>query len=152
MRHLLTESKATSIIYPFDLYFQVGRSILRNSISPNNNKMKKLVVFFLVCFSCQVARSQWTTSGSNIYNSNTGNVGIGTNSPAQPLQVIGNIQGTRFIGYGAGGISSNTAVGALSLASNTTGIFNSAIGLQALQNNTTGFGNVATGTLALGLN
>jgi hypothetical protein len=82
----------------------------------------------------------------------SGNVGIGITVPTQPLQVNGNILGTRFIGYGAGGITSNTAVGASSLAANTTGIFNTALGLQALQNNTVGFGNIATGTLAMGLN
>jgi hypothetical protein len=36
--------------------------------------------------------SVWTTSGTNIYNNNTNNVGIGTNNPsAYKLQVIGTI-------------------------------------------------------------
>ncbi len=34
---------------------------------------------------------QWTTSGTNIYNSNTGNVGVGTASPGQKLDVSGNM-------------------------------------------------------------
>lgn len=34
--------------------------------------------------------SPWTTSGTNIYNSNTGNVGIGTSSPTSKLHVAGN--------------------------------------------------------------
>src|SRR3989344_8790934 len=35
------------------------------------------------------AAGVWTTSGTNIYNSNTGNVGIGTNAPGAKLHVQG---------------------------------------------------------------
>lgn len=45
----------------------------------------------LTCFLCLSARSQWTISGNNIYNSNTGNVGIGTTSPSTPLQINGSV-------------------------------------------------------------
>ena len=39
--------------------------------------------------------SQWTTSGINIYNANTGNVGIGTNDPATyKCQINGNLGAT----------------------------------------------------------
>lgn len=34
---------------------------------------------------------QWTTSGNDIYNSNIGNVGIGTTTPTENLHVLGNI-------------------------------------------------------------
>ena len=35
--------------------------------------------------------SQWDLSGTNIYNNNSGNVGIGTSSPSEALEVSGNI-------------------------------------------------------------
>src|SRR5215475_2329106 len=36
-------------------------------------------------------QAQWTTNGNNINNTNTGNVGIGTTTPAQKLDVNGAI-------------------------------------------------------------
>jgi hypothetical protein len=48
----------------------------------------------------------WTVSGANIYNANSGNVGIGTNNPTQKLQVSGGMlvdssTGSLRIGYPA---------------------------------------------------
>jgi hypothetical protein len=34
-----------------------------------------------------VINSRWSTSGNDLYNNNTGNVGIGTSTPAYPLTV-----------------------------------------------------------------
>ncbi len=44
----------------------------------------------------------WTASGTNIYNANTGNVGVGTTAPARPLHVKGNQEALRIEGSEAG--------------------------------------------------
>jgi hypothetical protein len=56
------------------------------------------------------------------------------------------------VGHGAANIATNTAVGNLSLNSNTTGGSNTAIGISSLNANTTGSFNTAVGRLSLGLN
>jgi hypothetical protein len=40
--------------------------------------MKKLFSLLAILFAVQFSYAQWTTSGNDIYNSNSGNVGIGT--------------------------------------------------------------------------
>ena len=46
--------------------------------------------------------AQWTTSGSNIYNNNTGNVGIGTTNPGSyALNVVGNTYSSLSVSAGA---------------------------------------------------
>ncbi|MCD6531264.1 hypothetical protein J7K99_02330 [bacterium] len=42
----------------------------------------------------------WTISGSNMYSAVSGNVGIGTTSPSQKLEVAGNVLATAFKGTG----------------------------------------------------
>ena len=69
--------------------------------------MKKLLWLLTACLPVLSAYSQWTTSGTNIYNSNTGNVGIGTISPTYPLHVVGSVNdlvGLTASGGGRGGI------------------------------------------------
>jgi hypothetical protein len=51
--------------------------------------MKKitLLIAILAVLSANVAISQWNSNGNNIFNTNTGNVGIGNNAPATLLHV-----------------------------------------------------------------
>ena len=53
--------------------------------------MKQVIlgIILIILSSSGLLAQQWTTSGSNIYNSNTGNVGIGTTSPAGLFDVNG---------------------------------------------------------------
>lgn len=66
--------------------------------------MKTLFVLLLSLLSMISASGQWTTSGTNIYNSNTGNVGIGLTTPVEKLQIAGNLRFGTSIG------SSNHAI------------------------------------------
>lgn len=50
--------------------------------------MKRILFLFSLCLLSYVVRPQWATSGSNIYNTNAGNVGIGTSSPLWPFHVV----------------------------------------------------------------
>ena len=119
----------------------------------------------------------WTISGNNMFSAVSGNVGIGTTSPNEQLEITGNFRlpsstatsgviksgGNRFIhnfgidnffaGVLAGnlaetGLGGNTGVGVRALRSNTTGQQNTAIGLLALDLNN-GSLNTATGNRAL---
>jgi hypothetical protein len=50
-------------------------------------KTNIFITMMIALFIINEAVGQWTTSGSNIYNTNIGNVGIGNNAPATMLHV-----------------------------------------------------------------
>ena len=73
---------------------------------PNQKVMKKLSFFIVVLtfFGLNEATGQWTTSGNNIYNTNSENVGIGTNSPGYLLHVSKNMTSPSVRIQNSGGI------------------------------------------------
>src|ERR1035437_3997532 len=82
--------------------------------------------------------------------SNTGIIPAGTSGSvdvyaSNPTDVVIDINGY----YAPLTTGTNTALGTLALANNTTGITNTAIGVDALEFNTTGYGNTAIGLAAL---
>jgi N-acetylneuraminic acid mutarotase len=66
--------------------------------------------------SWQTGGGYWAASGANIYNTNTGNVGIGTPTPAEKLHVIGNaiISGTLTAGSISGTFTGTINAGNIS--------------------------------------
>jgi hypothetical protein len=51
--------------------------------------MRKIIILSLGFFSSLCSYCQWTTNATHIYNSNSGNVGIGTTSPGYKFEVNG---------------------------------------------------------------
>ncbi len=106
--------------------------------------------------------NSWTTSGNNIYNNNSGNVGIGTTTPLYNLDVNGNFRATGeiigptgsfnnlnvngiIISNGGGNFINNTNIGNSSFISNITGQRNTSVGYSSLMYNTDGSYNSAFG-------
>ncbi|CAN5272040.1 hypothetical protein BH09BAC3_BH09BAC3_35250 [soil metagenome] len=52
---------------------------------------KRRLFFFALYFSCLPASAQWSTSGNNLYSTNSGSVGIGATNPSAKLEVAGTI-------------------------------------------------------------
>src|SRR5712692_3950648 len=70
------------------------------------------IVLLLLFASPQRAVAQWATSGNNISNTNSGNVGVGTTAPQNKLTVTQSSGGTGFGGTdGTGGVRVSWATG-----------------------------------------
>ena len=77
----------------------------------NNYYMKTIPLFVCLLFITNILFAQWTTSGTNIYNSNTGFVGIGTTSPAFPLDVNGVVNSSNYMSATGGFYTNSTRDG-----------------------------------------
>jgi hypothetical protein len=72
--------------------------------------MKKSLLFIMLIAFCGLneAHGQWATSGNNIYNTNSGFVGIGNNSPSTLLHVGKNMTEPAITVQNLGGIGGAT--------------------------------------------
>jgi len=60
--------------------------------STTTRRLNWLGLAFAIIAFPQIANAQWTSTGNDVYKTNTGgNVGMGTSSPTQKLDVVGNI-------------------------------------------------------------
>lgn len=90
--------------------------------------MKKLSLLLLLILLSNYFISQtntWTVSGSDIFNVNTGNVGVGTNNPQYKLDIFGDarVSNNLFVGSGiitTGTVNSNGEIngGSINVSSN----------------------------------
>lgn len=109
--------------------------------------MKKAIIITIIMLSIVLhLKAQWLTSGSNIYNSNTGNVGIGTASPGDAIEIY---KSSPLIEYNrTGSYEWEAGVG------NGTNIPLSFFGIRDISDNAVRFviahttGNVGIGTMA----
>ena len=83
-----------------------------------------------------------TVVDSVVTEDEAGNIGIGTTTPAEPLDVVGNASFSGRLSASEYNIGSNRVVGIL-------GPSNLFVGVGAGQSNTTGFNNTASGANAL---
>lgn len=51
--------------------------------------MKTFILSTVLTLLVVGANAQWNTAGNDIYNTNTGNVGVGTSSPTSKLEILG---------------------------------------------------------------
>jgi hypothetical protein len=81
-----------------------------------------LVLLVACLLSPSAARAQWTTSGNNISNTNTGNVGVGTAAPEESLHVLGNIR----VGFAPTTLTKINAAGGVNATDTTLTVLSTA--------------------------
>jgi hypothetical protein len=91
------------------------------TLPPSGMAIRFVLLFSIAVFaSGQSAQAQqWTTSSNDIYSANSGNVGIGTTTPSQKLEVNGAISA---LGGSAGFVGFDRSTSGLSVFYRTGGI------------------------------
>ncbi len=96
---------------------------------------------------------QWVTNGTNIYNSNSGNVGVGTTNPTHKLTVVGGTYGINSYGSvtgvfsqgGSWGVQGSGATGIYGVGTAKGGEFSSSSGTALYASTTTGLAGIFMG-------
>ena len=90
--------------------------------------MKKIIIILAIAFPFFISQSfaqQWTAIGNDIYNNNSGNVGIGTTTPASNLHVYNSTDLASFYVSSPWNMSGNRAIGVIRIENPTSGdLFN----------------------------
>lgn len=115
--------------------------------------MKKIsITLVAVIVLMQFGHAQWTTSGSNIYNTNTGKVGIGTSSPAAQLTVQKDSAATQTLYVNRLANASLELVSTTSGAQVTIQSQPTSLSILSFNHSTTNYGNIYTNSNNSSLN
>jgi len=101
--------------------------------------MKTTLLSLVILLSINTAFAQWTTSGTNIYNSNTGNVGIGVTSPTAPLHIAATAHPSLSVGVTGNMANAVTQLSnslTVIASSNTVQVMNGAVAYDFYNNGT----------------
>lgn len=81
-------------------YNMVWKTDAQGNPGWRNDSSKAYTAGYGISFSADTINSVWTDSANNVYNNNSGNVGIGTAVPSEKLEVVGNTKISSLAGVG----------------------------------------------------